>query len=99
MSKHWRPDEEVVRARFGGGKRLRSLDEFVPPEFVGRPSTALRTGMQRAKRQRLPDGAKAGLLLVAAACVGIAVALYQVMGPREVVAPGAENRVVEEQRR
>lgn len=35
-------------------------------------------------RQRWPRGATAGLLLVAAACLGVAVALYQVAGPRDV---------------
>ena len=75
MSKHWRPDEDVVRARFGAGKRLRSLDEFAPPEFVGR--------MDRPKRP-LPPGAKAGLALLAAACLGFGTGLYQVFGPRDV---------------
>ena len=76
MSKHWRPDEDVARARFGAGRRLRSLDEFILPEFVGR--------MQRAKRQRLPEGAKAGLILLAAACLGLGIGLYQAFGPRDV---------------
>jgi endonuclease YncB( thermonuclease family) len=35
---------------------------------------------------RLPDGAKAGLVLVAAACVGIAIGAYQAFGPRHIVA-------------
>ena len=91
MSKHWRPADDVVRARFGEGKRLRSLDEFVPPEVAGRP--------RRAKRQRLPEGGAAGLLLVAAACIGAGIALYQVLGPRVVVAAGAENHLVEVERR
>lgn len=37
----------------------------------------------RAKR-RWPEGATAGLMLVAAACLGLAVVLYQVAGPRDV---------------
>ena len=90
MSEHWRPDDDVVRARFGGGERVRSAGEIVPPEFVG-PA-------QRAKRQRLPEGGAAGLLLVAAASVGVAIALYQVLGPRDVVAPGAEKHLVEAER-
>lgn len=74
MSKDWRPDEDVVRARFGGGKRLRSLDEFVPPAFAG----------QMRRVRRLPDGAKAGLILLAAACIGAAIGLYEVAGPNDV---------------
>ena len=91
MSKHWRPDDDVARARFGGGERLRSAGDVVPPEFAG-PA-------QRAKRQRLPEGGAAGLLLVAAASIGVGIALYQVLGPREVVAAGAEKHLVEVERR
>jgi hypothetical protein len=78
MSKHWRPDED----RVDGGKRLRSLDEFAPPEFLGR--------MERVRRYRLPEGAKAGLLFVAAACVGLAIGMYQAFGPIELFAPGSD---------
>ena len=48
-----------------------------------------------AKRERLPEGAAAGLLLVAAAALGMGIVLYQVMGPRDVVAAGAEKHLVE----
>ena len=85
MSEHWRPDEEVVRARFGAGRRL--LEEFVPPEFLGR--------MQRVERQ-LPVGAKAGLLLVAAACVGVAAAMYQAFVPHDAVAEESQTRTLTE---
>jgi len=34
-----------------------------------------------------PEGATAGLILVAAACVGIAAILYKVAGPRDVFTP------------
>ncbi len=37
----------------------------------------------RAKK-RWPEGATVGLALVAAACIGLAVVLYQVAGPRDV---------------
>jgi endonuclease YncB( thermonuclease family) len=43
-----------------------------------------------APAKRLPEGAKAGLVLVGAACVGLMAGLYQVAGPREPVAAGAE---------
>ena len=39
---------------------------------------------QAAPRKSWPAGATVGLLLVAAACVGVAAALYQVAGPRDV---------------
>lgn len=41
----------------------------------------------RAPRPPWPAGATVGLLLVATACLGLAVALYQVAGPRDVFAP------------
>ena len=74
MSKPWRPDDDVVRARFGGAKRLRSLDELIPPDLA-RPIRRIR---------RLPDGAKAGLVLFAAACIGAAIGLYALAGPSDV---------------
>jgi hypothetical protein len=40
----------------------------------------------------MPKGAKAGLLLIAAACVGIAIGAYHVLGPRDVVADEVANR-------
>jgi len=78
MSKPWRPDEDVIRARFGAGKRLRSLDEFETPGFVGR--------MERLRRARksLPPGATIALVLLGAACVGAAAGLYSVAGPIDV---------------
>ena len=41
------------------------------------------------QRKPWPAGATAGLLLVAAACVGAAVLLYQVAGPRDIFEQGA----------
>ncbi len=35
-------------------------------------------------KKRWPEGATVGLLLIAAACLGVAVVLYQVVGPRDV---------------
>ena len=35
-------------------------------------------------KPRWPKGATAGLLLVAAACVGVGLVLYRVAGPRDV---------------
>ena len=42
--------------------------------------------LAQARRASWPQGATAGLLLVAALCLGIATALYQVAGPRDVFA-------------
>lgn len=41
---------------------------------------------ERAK-PRWPEGATAGLVIVAVACVGVAVVLYKIAGPRDVFAP------------
>ncbi len=79
---HWKPEEPVVRPRFGARKRLRSLDEFVMPEFVGRMARLRR-------RHRLPPGAFAALVLLGAACIGVGIGLYQMMGPRDVIADEA----------
>ena len=62
MSKHWRPDEDIARARLGAGRR-----------------------------QRLPLGGTAGLVLVAAACLGVAFGIYQAFAPHQPVAPEAQS--------
>lgn len=41
---------------------------------------------ERAKA-RWPEGATAGLVIVAVACVGVAIVLYKIAGPRDVFAP------------
>jgi hypothetical protein len=51
----------------------------------GEPARAFRV----RERKSWPAGATAGLLLVAAACVGVAVVLYQVAGPRDAFEDGA----------
>jgi hypothetical protein len=60
MSKHWNPDDVLLRVR------------------EERAAQA---------KPRWPHGATAGLVLVAAACLGVAVVLYHVAGPRDVFAP------------
>jgi len=57
VSKHWNPDDELVRVR-----------------------------EERAK-PRWPQGATAGLVLVAATCLAVAMVLYRVAGPRDVFGP------------
>jgi hypothetical protein len=78
MSKHWNPNESVAQLRPSeSGNRLRSLDEFVPrdePEVV-------------ELKKRWPEGATAGLVLVAAMCLGVAVGFYWAAGPRDVFGP------------
>lgn len=41
----------------------------------------------RAVKARWPEGATAGLILVATACIGLSVLLYRIGGPRDVFAP------------
>lgn len=36
---------------------------------------------------RLPEGAAAGLAVVAIACVGLGALLYKLAGPRDIIAP------------
>lgn len=92
MSRHWKPPSgKIVRIRLARGKRLRSLDEFEPPVrttwFAATgPRPKLPSYLRIAARHRMPEGAKAGLVLVGAACVGIAIAAYQVLGPRHPIA-------------
>jgi hypothetical protein len=40
----------------------------------------------------MPEGAKVGLVLIAAACVGVAFGAYHLLGPRDVVADEVANR-------
>ena len=45
-----------------------------------------------ARRQSWPQGATAGILLVAAACLGVSLTLYHVAGPRDVFAQDGASR-------
>jgi endonuclease YncB( thermonuclease family) len=90
MSRHWKPPSgKIVRIRPGKGKWLRSLDEFVKPDFAGRFGRRQNwTRIQsywRAHRS-MPEGAKAGLVLIGAAFVGIGIGAWQVLGPRDIIA-------------
>lgn len=74
--KHWRPDETAVP---------------LAPARARREWTRLQAYWEApGTKRRLPEGAKAGLVLVGAACVGVAIGIYQAFGPLEVIAPGAE---------
>jgi hypothetical protein len=46
-------------------------------------------GHAPARKASWPEGATAGILLVAAACIGVTVTLYTVAGPRDVFAESA----------
>jgi len=48
------------------------------------PDDELSRGGEAQAKPRWPAGATAGLMLVAAACVGIVAVLYTVAGPRDV---------------
>ena len=48
---------------------------------------ALARGQEAQAKPRWPHGATAGLALVAAACLGLGLILYQVAGPRDVFGP------------
>jgi hypothetical protein len=51
--------------------------------FKAEPSHARSAAVRRAP---WPEGATAGLLLVAAACFGLSAVLYHIAGPRDVFA-------------
>jgi hypothetical protein len=40
--------------------------------------------LEKREQSRWPEGATAGLVLVAAACLGLGVLLYHLAGPRDV---------------
>jgi hypothetical protein len=81
MSAHWKPDERAARP-LRQAKRLKPLGDAALRDLVERA--------QRVERQ-LPSGSKAGLVLVAAACVLVGIGLYQMFGPRQIVAPGEDS--------
>jgi hypothetical protein len=51
------------------------------------PDDELVRALERREKSRWPDGATAGLVLVGVACLGIAVLLYHVAGPKDVFGP------------
>jgi hypothetical protein len=48
--------------------------------------------LARAQKRRWPQGAVAGLVLVAVSCLALGAVLYQVAGPRDVVEGDAPQR-------
>ena len=71
MSKHWRPEPDVRPLR---------------PSRARREWARIQGYCREHARGPMPEGAKVGLLLIAAACVGAAIAVYQVWGPSDVIA-------------
>ena len=51
------------------------------------PGEDLARARRTTPKREWPEGATAGLLVLAAGCVGFAVLLYQIAGPRDVFAP------------
>lgn len=68
--KHWKPEHQLVPLSGAGARRQWTRVE----------------GYVREVRRTWPAGATAGLLLVAAGCIAIGIAFYQVAGPRDVFA-------------
>ena len=75
------------------------MKPWTPPQ-----SSAVQSGERRwaraeaywretAPHRRMPTGAKAGLVLVAAACLAIGILAYQAFGPRDVIAKEAMAEV------
>jgi hypothetical protein len=48
------------------------------------PADAIAQSRDAGVRSTWPSGATAGLAMLAAACVGIVMLLYRIMGPRDV---------------
>lgn len=48
--------------------------------------------LARARKRSWPDGATAGLLLIAVSCIALGTVLYQFAGPREVVEENVGRR-------
>jgi hypothetical protein len=48
--------------------------------------------LARTRKATWPEGATAGILLVAAACFGVSATIYHVAGPRDVFADEAAGR-------
>lgn len=51
------------------------------------PKEAIARSTDERAKARWPEGATAGLMLVAAGCLGVALMLYRVAGPRDVFGP------------
>ena len=51
------------------------------------PDDELARAQAAQAKPRWPEGATAGLVLVAAGCLGLAALLYHVAGPRDVFVP------------
>jgi hypothetical protein len=52
-----------------------------------KPTGGLERVRDAGAKPRWPEGATAGLVLIAAGCIGLAVVLYKVAGPRDVFGP------------
>ena len=81
MSKYWNPDEELADRACPQHALDRELARSIEADELA-----------RAQKRAWPDGATAGLLLVALSCIAFGAVLYQFTGPRPVVEEGAGRR-------
>lgn len=71
MSRHWKPEGKALRIRPAGARR--------------NWARAQAYWQETAPQRKLPPGAAAGLVLVAAACLGVALVAYAAFGPRQII--------------
>lgn len=81
MSKHWNPDEELADRSCLQQDLDRELAWLKAADETSRPAKA-----------PWPEGATAGLLLVAASCLAVGALLYQFAGPRDVIEDSVARR-------
>jgi hypothetical protein len=74
MSEHWQPPQNIAARH---------------PNRARREWTRAQHYWSEATRHPLPEGAKVGLFLIGAASVGVAIAAYQLLGPRDVITKDA----------
>ena len=89
--KHWQPDAEAT-ALAPPNKRGKRGKRHAPHEVAHWETVDRYTPPAPAKRSAELPAALAGLTLVAAACIGLCLTLYQLSGPRDTF---AEDRPVE----
>ncbi|HET9337057.1 MAG TPA: hypothetical protein VFO12_11710 [Sphingomicrobium sp.] len=90
MSRHWNPDEELADRACRQHALDRELaDQHALDRELARSIAAEELALAGKK---WPEGATAGLLLVALSCIAFGALLYQVTGPRTVVEDSAARR-------
>ena len=77
MSKPWRPDEEILPLDGGAERRAGSLG---PKEW----QRLKREWREEVHGRPLPHGSRTAMALLGLACLGAAIGLYAMAGPRDV---------------